>query len=102
VIDLVRLVGGFEMVHGWIILDKPLELGSTQAVSAVKRNLRAAGYNMKLKGGIKVGHGGTLGPAGQRLAAHCAGRGDQADRADAGCVQGLQLYGEVRGGNLDA
>jgi tRNA U55 pseudouridine synthase TruB len=30
-------------VHGWIILDKPLELGSTQAVSAVKRNLRAAG-----------------------------------------------------------
>lgn len=50
------------MVHGWIILDKPLELGSTQAVSAVKRNLRAAGYNMKLKGGIKVGHGGTLDP----------------------------------------
>lgn len=49
-------------VHGWIILDKPLELGSTQAVSAVKRNLRAAGYNMKLKGGIKVGHGGTLDP----------------------------------------
>lgn len=50
------------MVHGWIILDKPLELGSTQAVSAVKRNLRQAGYNMKLKGGIKVGHGGTLDP----------------------------------------
>jgi tRNA pseudouridine55 synthase len=49
-------------VHGWIILDKPLELGSTQAVSAVKRNLREAGYNMKLKGGIKVGHGGTLDP----------------------------------------
>jgi tRNA pseudouridine55 synthase len=50
------------MVHGWIILDKPLELGSTQAVSAVKRNLREAGFNMKLKGGIKVGHGGTLDP----------------------------------------
>lgn len=50
------------MTHGWIILDKPLELGSTQAVSAVKRNLRAAGFNMKLKGGIKVGHGGTLDP----------------------------------------
>ena len=49
-------------VHGWIILDKPLELGSTQGVSAVKRNLREAGYNMKLKGGIKVGHGGTLDP----------------------------------------
>jgi len=49
-------------LHGWIILDKPLELGSTQAVSAVKRNLREAGFNMKLKGGIKVGHGGTLDP----------------------------------------
>jgi len=50
------------MPHGWIILDKPLELGSTQAVAAVKRNLRAAGFNMKLKGGLKVGHGGTLDP----------------------------------------
>jgi tRNA pseudouridine55 synthase len=43
--------------HGWIILDKPLGLGSTQAVAAVKRNLRAAGF-----GKIKVGHGGTLDP----------------------------------------
>ena len=47
---------------GWIILDKPVGLGSTQAVAAVKRNLREAGHNMKLKGGIKVGHGGTLDP----------------------------------------
>lgn len=45
------------MVDGWIILDKPLGLGSTQAVAAVKRNLRAAGY-----GKVKVGHGGTLDP----------------------------------------
>ena len=45
------------MPHGWIILDKPLGLGSTQAVAAVKRNLRAAGY-----GKVKVGHGGTLDP----------------------------------------
>jgi tRNA pseudouridine55 synthase len=50
------------MTSGWIILDKPLGLGSTQAVSAVKRNLREAGFNMKLKGGLKVGHGGTLDP----------------------------------------
>lgn len=49
-------------VSGWIILDKPVELGSTQAVAAVKRNLREAGFNMKLKGGLKVGHGGTLDP----------------------------------------
>ena len=33
---------------GWIILDKPPGLGSTQAVSAVKRNLREAGFNVKL------------------------------------------------------
>jgi tRNA pseudouridine55 synthase len=45
------------MVDGWIILDKPLELGSTQGVGAVKRNLRAAGF-----GKCKVGHGGTLDP----------------------------------------
>jgi len=44
-------------MHGWIILDKPLGLGSTQAVAAVKRNLRSAGF-----GKVKVGHGGTLDP----------------------------------------
>ncbi|MEO0062340.1 MAG: hypothetical protein RLZZ08_900 [Pseudomonadota bacterium] len=43
--------------HGWIILDKPRGLGSTQAVAAVKRNLRQAGF-----GKVKVGHGGTLDP----------------------------------------
>ena len=45
------------MPDGWIILDKPRGLGSTQAVAAVKRNLRQAGY-----GKVKVGHGGTLDP----------------------------------------
>jgi tRNA pseudouridine55 synthase len=44
-------------VHGWIILDKPFGLGSTQAVSAVKRALRTGGYPK-----LKVGHGGTLDP----------------------------------------
>lgn len=48
--------------HGWIILDKPLELGSTQAVGAVKRNLREAGLLGKGKNKTKVGHGGTLDP----------------------------------------
>ena len=43
------------MFHGWIILDKPVGLGSTQAVSAVKRVLREAGDPK-----TKVGHGGTL------------------------------------------
>ena len=45
------------MPHGWIILDKPLGLGSTQAVAAVKRVCREAGL-----GKVKVGHGGTLDP----------------------------------------
>ncbi|WP_174292776.1 tRNA pseudouridine(55) synthase TruB [Sphingomonas bacterium] len=44
-------------LHGWIILDKPVGLGSTQAVGAVKRALRDGGY-----GKAKVGHGGTLDP----------------------------------------
>lgn len=44
-------------MNGWIILDKPIGLGSTQAVAAVKRNLREAGF-----GKVKVGHGGTLDP----------------------------------------
>jgi len=44
-------------MHGWIILDKPVGPGSTQAVSAVKRALRAGGYPK-----LKVGHGGTLDP----------------------------------------
>ena len=44
-------------MHGWIILDKPLGLGSTQGVSAVKRALRQGSY-----GEFKVGHGGTLDP----------------------------------------
>ena len=45
------------MLHGWIILDKPVGLGSTQAVSAIKRLLREAGEPK-----TKVGHGGTLDP----------------------------------------
>src|SRR5205085_6856885 len=45
------------MLHGWIILDKPVGLGSTQAVSAVKRAFREAGEPK-----TKVGHGGTLDP----------------------------------------
>lgn len=39
-------------VHGWLAIDKPLGIGSTQVVSKVKRILNAA----------KVGHGGTLDP----------------------------------------
>ena len=45
------------MVHGWIVLDKPVDIGSTQCVSAVKRALRDAGEPK-----TRVGHGGTLDP----------------------------------------
>ena len=39
-------------VHGWLALDKPLGLTSTQALGRARR----------LLGGKKVGHGGTLDP----------------------------------------
>jgi tRNA pseudouridine55 synthase len=45
------------MLNGWIILDKPVGLGSTTAVSAVKRILRQAAEPK-----TRVGHGGTLDP----------------------------------------
>ncbi len=41
-----------EVVNGWIILDKPLEVTSTQAVGRVRRLFNAR----------KAGHGGTLDP----------------------------------------
>jgi tRNA pseudouridine55 synthase len=41
-----------EAVSGWICLDKPADLGSTQAVSRVRRAFRAQ----------KAGHAGTLDP----------------------------------------
>ncbi|MBB4286194.1 tRNA pseudouridine(55) synthase TruB [Roseospira goensis] len=39
-------------IHGWLVIDKPLGLTSTQVVGAVRR----------LTGAAKVGHGGTLDP----------------------------------------
>jgi tRNA pseudouridine55 synthase len=44
-------------VHGWLVIDKPVGLGSTDVVSRVKRALRDGGYAK-----TKVGHGGTLDP----------------------------------------
>src|ERR1700692_930568 len=39
-------------VHGWLVLDKPIGLTSTQALGRARRAV----------GGTKVGHGGTLDP----------------------------------------
>ena len=44
-------------LNGWIIIDKPVGLGSTNVVGWVKRALREAGEPK-----TKVGHGGTLDP----------------------------------------
>ena len=44
-------------LDGFVVLDKPLGLGSTQAVAAIKRIARQTGA-----GKVKVGHGGTLDP----------------------------------------
>jgi tRNA pseudouridine55 synthase len=41
-----------EKIDGWVVLDKPVGLGSTEAVSRVRR----------LFGAQKAGHGGTLDP----------------------------------------
>ena len=41
-----------EKIDGWVVLDKPVGLGSTPAVSRVRR----------LFGAQKAGHGGTLDP----------------------------------------
>lgn len=39
-------------IDGWLVIDKPLEMGSTQVVSSLKRALSPA----------KIGHAGTLDP----------------------------------------
>src|ERR1044072_2103256 len=41
-------------VHGWVVLDKPVGMTSTQAVGAVRRLVEAQ----------KAGHAGTLDPLG--------------------------------------
>ncbi len=50
------------LLNGWLIIDKPVGIGSTQVVGAVKRVLREGGYAPTKKDMPKVGHGGTLDP----------------------------------------
>src|SRR5260221_8806567 len=44
-------------IHGWLVIDKPAGMTSTQTVSAARRAIGAA----------KAGHGGTLDPLATRL-----------------------------------
>lgn len=76
-------------LNGWIILDKPYGLGSTQAVAAVKRCLREAG-----EAKAKIGHGGTLDPLAEGVlpialgeATKLAGRMLDSDKAYDFCVK---------------
>ena len=77
VVSAVAAAAG-AMIHGWIILDKPVGLGSTQAVGAVKRLLREAGEPK-----TKVGHGGTLDPFATGLLLVLVGRATRAQRFSA-------------------
>ncbi len=77
------------MPHGWLILDKPRGMGSTQAVGAVKRVLREGGW-----GKVKVGHGGTLDPLAEGVlpialgeATKLAGRMLESDKTYAFTIQ---------------
>src|SRR4249919_2904488 len=54
-------------VHGWVILDKPLGMTSTQAVAAVRRIFDAR----------KAGHAGTLDPLATGILAIALGAATQ-------------------------
>lgn len=66
-------------VHGWIVLDKPLDMTSTQAVSAVRRI-----FNAK-----KAGHAGTLDPLASGLLPIALG---EATKTVPFAVEGEKIY----------
>ena len=68
-----------ENIHGWIALDKPEGLGSTQALAKVKRLLNAA----------KAGHGGTLDPLASGLLPIALG---EATKTVAWAMEGRKTY----------
>ena len=72
------------MLHGWLIIDKPVGPTSTQVVGAVKRALREGGYPK-----VKVGHGGTLDPLASGVLPVALGEATKLSRADARRRQGL-------------
>jgi tRNA pseudouridine55 synthase len=66
-------------VHGWIVLDKPAGMTSSQAVTAVRRHLDAA----------KAGHGGTLDPLATGVLPVALG---EATKTMAWAIEGRKLY----------
>ena len=72
-------------VHGWLVLDKPVGMTSTHAVSVVKRLFQAK----------RAGHAGTLDPLASGLPADRARRGDQDRSLRDGRPQDLSLHGAL-------
>jgi len=68
-----------ENIHGWIALDKPEGLGSTQALARVKRLFNAA----------KAGHSGTLDPLASGLLPIALG---EATKTVAWAMEGRKTY----------
>jgi tRNA pseudouridine55 synthase len=69
----------FDDVHGWVVLDKPVGLTSTQAVSRVKRLFNAN----------KCGHAGTLDPLASGLLPLAFG---EATKTVAFVMDGTKIY----------
>ena len=70
------------VVDGWVVLDKPVGMTSTQAVSRLKRI-----YNAQ-----KAGHAGTLDPLASGILPGRLRRGDQDRAFRAGRREGLSLH----------
>ena len=69
-------------VHGWVILDKPSGMGSTQAVAKIRYLFDAQ----------KAGHAGTLDPMASGILAVALGKGDQDGPLCHGFRQNLSLH----------
>ena len=80
-----------DKVDGWVMLDKPLGLGSTPAVGRVRR----------LFGAAEGGPWRHARSAGQRRAADRPGRGDQDRALRHGRPEGIPLHAALRRGALD-
>ena len=76
-------------VHGWLVLDKPAGMTSTQAVGAVRRAVRCAEGRARRHAR----------PAGDRRAADRARRGDQDRALRRRRRQGLPLHGALGRGD---
>jgi len=70
---------GGRPINGWVILDKPLGLSSSQAVGAVRR----------ITGAAKAGHGGTLDPLATGVLPIALG---EATKTVAWAMAGLKIY----------